>query len=85
MSKAITIMVDGQPVAAQAGQTVAAALIAAGWRSFGANPKTGAPLAPFCLMGVCFGCLCEIDGRPGEQACLQPVREGLAVRLGSET
>ena len=82
MSGAVTIRVDGRPVPARRGQTVAAALIAAGWRSFGPHPKTGAPLAPWCMMGVCFGCLCEIDGRPGAQACLEPVRDGLEVRLG---
>jgi predicted molibdopterin-dependent oxidoreductase YjgC len=33
------------------------------------------------MMGVCFGCGCEIDGRPGAQACLTPAREGMVVRL----
>ena len=45
MSDAITIHVNGQPLAARKGQSVAAALLMAGWRSFGPNPKTGAPLA----------------------------------------
>jgi predicted molibdopterin-dependent oxidoreductase YjgC len=82
VSGALTLLVDGREVPARPGQTVAAALIAAGWRSFGPNPKTGAPLAPWCMMGVCFGCLCEIDGRPGAQACMEPARDGLVIRLG---
>ncbi len=73
------IIVDGTPLATVAGETVATALLRAGHASFGASPKTGAPVAPFCLMGVCFGCLCTIDGRPGSQACLEPVRAGLIV------
>ena len=83
MRRKVTIEVDSSPVTAREGQSVAAALIAAGWPSFGSHTKTGAPLAPFCMMGVCFGCLCEVDGRPGVQACLVPVRDGLTVRLGT--
>lgn len=77
----VTITVDGAPLAARAGETVATALWRAGHLSFGANPKTGRPLAPACNMGICFGCLCTVDGRPGSQACLEPVRDGLVVEL----
>jgi NADH dehydrogenase/NADH:ubiquinone oxidoreductase subunit G len=31
-------------------------------------------------VGVCFGCLCCIDERPGTQACLEPVRDGMTVQ-----
>lgn len=85
MSQTVTIFVDGTPLAAHGGQTVAAALLSAGRKSFAVHAKTGAPLAPYCMMGVCFGCLCEIDGRPGSQACLVPVRDGLIVRLTSQS
>ena len=34
-----------------------------------------------CLMGVCFDCLVEVDGRPNVQACMVTVREGMRVRL----
>ena len=76
----VTISVDGAPVEALAGETVATALLAAGHAAFAASGKTGNRLAPWCLMGVCFGCLCEVDGRPQVQACLTPVRDGMAVR-----
>lgn len=74
-----TITVNGRALRTVAGETVATALLREGFDHFGPHPKTGRPLAPFCLMGVCFGCLCTIDGRPGSQACLEPVREGLVV------
>jgi predicted molibdopterin-dependent oxidoreductase YjgC len=32
------------------------------------------------MMGVCFECLVEIDGRPNQQACMTRVREGMRVR-----
>jgi predicted molibdopterin-dependent oxidoreductase YjgC len=81
VSRRVTLRVDGRPVAAREGQSVAAALLAAGVASFGGRSGAGAPLAPWCLMGVCFGCLCRIDGRRGAQACLEPVRDGLEVEL----
>jgi len=76
----VTIEVDGDPVAAVAGDSVASALLAAGHTGFATSGKTGNQLAPYCLIGVCFGCLCEIDGRRQVQACLEPVRDGLVVR-----
>ena len=78
----VRVSVDGEALEARAGDSVATALIAAGRLSFSINPKTGEPSAPFCLIGICFGCLCTVDGRPGVQACLAPVREGMAIDTG---
>lgn len=78
----VRILVDGEPVEARAGESVASALLATGRTSFGDHPKTGEPLAPFCLIGHCFGCVCTIDGRPGSQACLTPVAAGMRVDTG---
>ena len=36
--------------------------------------------APYCLMGVCFECLMEINGEQDVQACLVTVQEGMTVR-----
>lgn len=77
---AVTLEVDGGPVPAVEGESVATALLAAGHAGFGAGGRTGSRRAPFCLIGVCFGCLCEVDGRRQVQACLEPVRDGLVVR-----
>ena len=40
---------------------------------------SGAPRAPYCMMGVCFDCLMTIDGVASRQACLVPVREGMRI------
>jgi predicted molibdopterin-dependent oxidoreductase YjgC len=32
------------------------------------------------MMGVCFECLVEVDGKPGRQACLTTVRDGMVIR-----
>lgn len=76
---AVTITVDGRPVRAHVGESVAAALIA------DVGPRTrstpaGEPRGVFCGMGVCFDCLAVIDGVPNTRTCTTWVREGLDVR-----
>ena len=75
----VQLKVDGQPIRACAGDTVAAAMLAAGIDRFRTTPVTESPRAPYCLMGVCFDCLVSIDGVGSRQACLIEVREGMAV------
>ncbi|MEO0622365.1 MAG: (2Fe-2S)-binding protein [Pseudomonadota bacterium] len=75
----IEIRWEGRALAVAPGQTVAAALLAAGVGTFRETPKSGAPRGPFCLMGTCFECLVEIDGVPGLQACMTPVRAGMEI------
>lgn len=75
----VAITVDGKPVAARPGDTVAAAMLAAGFGHCRTSPVTGAPRAPYCLMGVCFECLVTVDGVGSRQGCLVPVRDGMMV------
>ncbi len=76
---AVAITVDGLAVSARTGETVAAALLAAGFGAFRTTAVSGAPRGPYCLMGVCFDCLVVIDGVASRQACLVPVREGMRI------
>lgn len=71
---------EGAPLTARAGDTVAAALLAAGVSRFRDTPASGAPRGPWCMMGVCFDCLVEIDGLASRQACNTLVAEGMRVR-----
>ena len=75
----IALTVDGQEIAARAGDSVAAALLAAGIAACRTTPISGAARAPYCLMGVCFDCLVTIDGVGSRQACLVPVHDGMKV------
>lgn len=77
--RALTFRFDGQPVQAREGDSVAAALLAAGHAVTRTTPG-GDPRGPYCMMGVCFDCLVEIDGIPNIQACMTPVRDGMQVR-----
>ena len=75
----VVISVDGARVTAQAGDSVAAALLAAGLSPTRTTPVSGAPRAPYCMMGVCFECLVTVDDIGNRQGCLIPVREGMRV------
>lgn len=77
----VEILVDGRLLTAHVGESLAAALWAAGIRRLRADPDGGARGA-FCWMGVCQECVVTIDGRRG-QACMEAVREGMSVELGS--
>lgn len=71
---------EGRPLRACAGDTVAAALLLAGEGATRETPVSGQSRGPYCLMGVCFECLVEIDGVPNRQSCMTLVTEGMTVR-----
>jgi predicted molibdopterin-dependent oxidoreductase YjgC len=75
----VSLTVDGEPITARAGDTVAAALLAAGHAACRETAVSNAPRGPYCLMGVCFDCLVSIDGVGNRQGCLVRVREGMRV------
>lgn len=75
----VTFSFDGRPETAARGDTLAAALLAAGIDTFRESVVGGEPRAPYCLMGVCFECLVTIDGIQNRQSCLIEVREGMVV------
>jgi len=74
----VSFTLDGRPVTAYAGETVAAVLFAEGE----VETRTtvgGAPRGVFCGMGVCFDCLVVVDGVPNTRACMTWVRDGMEV------
>ena len=73
------ISFDGETVTVEAGQTVAAALIASGRRSWRRTRRDGRPRGVFCGIGVCFDCLATINGVPNQRTCLVEARPGAAV------
>ncbi len=76
--QAISFRFNGQPIQALQGETVAAALSAAGVTTF-RHTLSGAPRGLFCGMGACFDCVVTIDGRIGQRACLIPASEAMQV------
>ncbi|ASV88762.1 2Fe-2S iron-sulfur cluster binding domain protein (plasmid) [Ochrobactrum quorumnocens] len=75
----VAITFDGMSFDVGAGQTVAAALLAQGINALRNSVVGNQPRAPYCLMGVCFECLVQIDGVENRQACMTVVREGMSI------
>ncbi|WP_166352262.1 (2Fe-2S)-binding protein [Phytoactinopolyspora limicola] len=71
---------DGQAIPFRPGQSVGAALLAAGIRSWRTTRVGGRPRGMFCGIGVCFDCLVIVDGQPNQRACLVPARAETDVR-----
>lgn len=78
--KTVHIIVNGAPVEVPEGISVAAAVLGHSHeRHFYEHGLDGGKRAPWCLMGVCFECMLEIDGKPDVQSCMVPVAEGMVV------
>lgn len=75
----VQITIDGRPFVARAGDSVAAALLAAGVVASRLTPVSASPRGAYCLMGVCFECLVLVDGVASRQGCLVEVRDGMAI------
>lgn len=75
----VTIRVDGEPLRAHLGETVAAALIARGDVAL-RRTRRGSPRGLYCGMGVCFECLVMVDGVPNTRACMTWVSDGMEIR-----
>src|SRR5437763_1557634 len=81
-SRAATVAVDveGRLVNVPEGASAAAAVLIAGLGSIRDTAIGGGARAPYCMMGVCFDCLAEIDGAPNRQSCMVAVRPGMRIR-----
>lgn len=76
----VGLVINGSSVRVPAGLSVAAAVLLSGGLVTRTTAVSGSPRAPFCMMGVCFDCLMEIDGEANQQACLVTVRDGMRVK-----
>ena len=78
-SGALTIAIDGVNVVAESGESIAAVLLRQSECWSRLTPATQSKRAPYCMMGVCFECVAEVDGVASVQTCLKPVRDGMCV------
>jgi predicted molibdopterin-dependent oxidoreductase YjgC len=78
-SGSLTFTFDGRTVPARPGDSIAAALLAAGIKVTRATPVGGVPRGPYCMMGACFECLAVVDGRASVQTCMTEVKDGMRV------
>ena len=76
----VSVEVEGRTVVVPEGASAAAAVLLAGLSSLRETPVRGSERAPYCLMGVCFDCLADIDGMPNRQSCMVAARPGMRIR-----
>lgn len=76
----VDIELDGARVSVPAGVSIAAALLYLDSLPLRRSPISGAARAPFCMMGICFECLVEVDGVRDQRACQLTVRPGMRLR-----
>lgn len=75
-----SVTFDGSELPARQGESLAAALIAAGHYAFRRTAKTG-ERGVFCGMGVCSECALQVGGEAGRLACMERVVPGLTLGL----
>ena len=63
------------------GETIAAALHAAGIRELAKSQNLHRPRGLFCAIGNCSSCLMVVDGQPNIRVCVTKVRPGMKVEL----
>lgn len=76
----VTITFDDVPITARAGEPIAVALLAAGFRVFRTMPAYGDARGGYCMVGRCTDCQVIVDDVPGVRACVTPVVDGMRVQ-----
>ena len=77
----LTLLVNGKTFTAYQGESVHAALLAAGYRILRKTDHGGEPRGIFCGMGVCYDCLVTINGVPNQRACMTLVEDHMEIRI----
>ena len=84
--KELELIVDGRPILAHEGETVLAALIAAGIRRLRHSRQNHGSRSQhrgaLCGMGICYECRVTINGVPDQRACMTLVEPGMNIATG---
>lgn len=78
--KKIKFYFEDREMEAFEGESISAALIANGIRTFRISEKYKRPRGLFCSVGKCSSCLMEVNGKPNIMTCITPVKEGMIVK-----
>lgn len=77
--KIVKFTFDGRELAGYEGETIAAALHAAGIRTMRESGHLHRPRGLFCNIGNCSSCLMVVNGEPNVRVCVERLREGMNV------
>ncbi|AEH23876.1 FAD-dependent oxidoreductase [Pyrococcus yayanosii] len=78
----VTIYFEGKQIEAYEGETIAAALHAAGIRVLNYSRVEGRPRGLFCAIGKCSSCLMTVNGVPNVRTCITLVEDGMVIERG---
>ena len=76
---AFELLVDGERVVAYPGETIAAALLAAGQRALRRTALRREPRGVYCGMGVCGECAMVVNGEPGVRTCVTQALPAMTI------
>lgn len=77
----VILKVNGKDIIAYRGETVLAALLAAGYRRIGVSPVKHQPRGALCGMGVCFECAVTVNGEPNVRSCMTEVENNMEIEI----
>jgi len=78
-ARTVRIQVDGKTILAREGETIIAALLAAGIRVNRYTQKRHEPRGIFCGIGQCTDCVMVVNGIPNVKTCVTPVADGMVI------
>ena len=78
-SQPFEIAVDGKKIVAYEGETIGAALLAAGCRTLRFTNKLEQPRGLYCGIGLCQECRMTVNGIPNTQVCQTLATPGCRV------
>ena len=75
----VTFSFDGKELSGYEGESIAAALKAAGVMVHRYTAKQHKPRGIFCAIGRCTDCVMIVNGQPNVRTCITPLEEGMKV------
>ena len=75
----VTFSFDGKDIEGYTGESIAAALHAAGIKELAKSPVLHRPRGLFCAIGNCSSCLMTVDNQPNIRVCVTKVKSGIKV------
>jgi predicted molibdopterin-dependent oxidoreductase YjgC len=75
----IVFTFNGDKIEGYKGETISAALHAAGIKELAKSPVLHRPRGLFCAIGNCSSCLMVVDGQPNIRVCVVKVESGMKV------
>jgi hypothetical protein len=78
------IEINGHKIKANKDQTIAAALMESGIRTF-RKTKNNKARGPFCGIGICCECRMIVNDVPNTITCITPAHPGCTVKIQDDT